>query len=202
MPERALAVLGPPFALLAAQGIANLFMRCPGGRLLAVAAWISCGIASALVSGMVFHLPAGHVPGRAPFGWLHTEVITPGEADAIALIDGGEVLAPASLPPLYGDIIVRLRPGTTTVFGQGTFNFYAGDMRELASAVQAFFATETSLSAREAFLETWRVDYVFCPEIHPVDAKTLAALDAMPQLEPLFGDGPLRLYRVHQRTMR
>ena len=194
MPERGMAVLGPPLAMAATLGLDRL--RSEKLRRGLVAVCVACGVCSAAVSMLHFHLPLAYTPGQGPFVWNHHEVITPNEAAVIAEIPGGEVVAPASAAPLYSDFIVHLRDGVMTPYGQATLNLSAQSMSAMAAEVLGFFDPATNEEARKVFVDRWCIGYVFCPETNPVAPETLSQFAQTPWLEPVVRVGECRLYAV------
>lgn len=204
MPERALALCGVPLALLAADGWHRLRvwsrLRGRGGRW--VAWWprvvVGAGLVSNAVAYLCFQGPLGQRPGEGAFAWTHSEMVWAEDAHLMDAVDGGTVLAPASPPPLLGDVVVHRRPGTRTVLGQPTLEFAGVNMLTRIQEVRAFF-DPASLGTdydHRAVAEAWCVDYVLCPQTHPVDARVLAHFRAQPWLEEVLGERDIALFRV------
>lgn len=198
MPERCMVLMGVPLAVLAAQGLELLRGQRPKLATGLVGAIVACGVCSLAVSSLCFQAPVGHTPGKGAFQWLHTEVMTPNEAALIDLIDSGIVLAPASSPPLYGDIVVARRPGVRTVFGQGTFAIGDRDMAALAGEVSRFFNPATAGKERAAFLGRYQVDFILCPETTPVASEAIYRIRAMNGVEETAAIGSATLFRVRR----
>jgi len=196
MPERCLVVLGPPMALLAAEGIQMLRLRFPKVAVAYTGLIVACGLCSIGVAALCFQGPLGHTPGKSPFGWVHSEIVLPEDIALIDRIDGGTVLAPASEPPLLGDVIVLRRPDARTVFGQPSLEFSRVNMLRMARDVQEFFHADTPDIVRLSFAMIWCVDYVYCPATRPVDPAVIAQFDRATWLERVDSEGGAVLYRV------
>lgn len=200
MPERCMVLLGVPLSVLAACGLQQLASGHPRRAYTLGGLCIGCGVVSIAVGAIFFQMPARYTPGRGPFQWLRHEVMTANEA---ALIDGlteGVLLAPASEPPLYGDLAVARNARLRTVYGQGTFAIGNRDMETVRDAVVRFFDPSTSENDRKSLVRAWRVDYVFCPEVRPVDPYVPAALSRCDWLEESGRAGAARLFRVRQNA--
>lgn len=196
LPEQGLVLLGPPLAILAAEGIAILRGRYPRAALACTGMILAGGLASLGVGALCFQGPLGHTPNQSPFGWVHSEVVLAEDRALLDRLEHGTVLAPASLPPLLGDVAVAQHPGLKTVFGQPTRAFGDTDMLGAAREVQRFFAPGATEMYRFLFIQDWCVDYVFCPATRPVDPGVVAALDALPWLERIAMAGDAVLFRV------
>ncbi len=198
MPERLMALLGVPLAVISAQGIAIMSRTAPRRAHALMALFMTCGVCSLLVAVLCYQAPLGHTPGHGPFRWVHSEIMSPADARLIEKIPQGTVLAPASLPPLFGDIIVRARPRTSTVFGQPSLEFSGVNMLKTGKAVQDFFAEDATPSARLDFVTKQEVDYVYCPDTRPVPAGVLDNLRQTPWLEETAQKGHGALFRVQR----
>lgn len=196
MPERCLVLLGPPLAMLLAEGLGMVRLRFPRVATVYTATIVVSGLVSLAVGVLCFQGPLGHTPVRSPFGWAHSEVVFADDLALINLLEHGRVLAPASAPPLLGDVAVAQQRGLTTVFGQPSLEF--GDVNMLATAleVQRFFSPAASDLFRTMFVMDWCVDFILCPATRPVDPSVMAAFDALPWLERIAEQGDAVLYRV------
>jgi len=192
MPERFLVLLGIPVAVLSAEGLHRMprvFSRAMLGVL------VMSGICSFTVAALCFQGPLGfHLKGA--FAWTHNEVMSPVDARLIQKIRGGRVLCPASVPPLFGDIVVHTRPKTRTLFGQATMDYSGIDMETMGRNVQRFFDSSTSDEERRAFVEKWCVDYVYCPETCPVNEDTLQQLRKASWLHEVAGENRAAVFMV------
>ncbi len=196
MPERCLIVLGVPMALLAAEGLQMMGKRLPRLTRGYVGTIIVFGLCSLGVSTLCFQGPLGHVPGVSPFGWAHSEVVLPEDVALIDRIDGGTALAPASEPPLMGDVVVVRRPNARTVFGQPSLEFSDVNMLQMARDVQEFFDPGTNEITRFIFVTSWCVDYVYCPATRPVAPEVIEQFRKSIWLEPVDAEGDALLFRV------
>lgn len=205
MPERTLAVCGVPLALLAARGLhqCRLSRRTAWRRYarLGFAALLFGGLLSNAVAAFYFQGPLGVQDFNEPFAWAHSEVMAPEDVHLIEAIDGGVVLAPASMPPLLGDVAVHRHPGLRTVFGQPSLEFAGTNMLTLIQQVQRFFdPAQLDAFDHQAAAATWCVDYILCPQTRPVAAETLAFFRAQPWLEEVMGERDIALFRVRQEV--
>jgi hypothetical protein len=214
MPERTLAVCAVPLALLTARGLHQRRLRdalfparnaTPFLRVYARHGFtilIAAGLLSNTVAALCFQGPLGYDAAPGPFAWVHSEVMASEDAHLIDAIESGVVLAPASLPPLLGDVVVHRRPGTRTVLGQPSLEFSGVLMAPLIQRVQQFYdpALLESFDHR-AQLDRWCVDYVLCPQTRPVDPATLSYFRAQPYLEEVLGERDIALFRVRQEAM-
>jgi len=197
MPERCLIVLGAPMALLAAEGLQSIRTRLPK-LTTAYTGWVVvCGLCSLGVSTLCFQGPLGHTPSTSPFGWVHSELVLPEDIALIDRIEGGTVLAPASEPPLLGDVIVVRRPLARTVFGQPSLEFSDVNMLTLARRVQEFYDPATSDVVRRAFVAGWCVDYIYCPATRPVAPEVIEQFNRTPWLIPVDWEGDAVIYLVN-----
>lgn len=196
MPERGLVLLGVPMAMLAAEGLGLVRSRFPRFAVAYGALVFVCGGASLAVSALCFQGPLGHTPGKSPFGWVHSEIV---RAEDLALIDQlreGTLLAPASLPPLMGDVAVARRPGLKTIFGQPSLEFGDLDMLSTAREIQQFFSPDGQDEFRTLFVQDWCVNFILCPATRPVDPSVVEHLSRLPWLERIAQEGDAVLFRV------
>lgn len=196
MPERGLVLLGLPMAMLAAEGLCMLRSRFPRMTASYTALILISGGLSLGVSSLCFQGPLGYTPGKSPFGWVHSEVVHPDDLKLIDFLNKGTLLAPASMPPLLGDVAVARRPELSTIFGQPSLEFGDLDMLSTAREVQQFFSPDTRDEFRLFFVQDWRVDFILCPATRPVDPLVVAHLTAMPWLEKIAQEGNAVLFRV------
>jgi hypothetical protein len=148
------------------------------------------------VSNLCFQGPLGYSPGKSPFGWVHSEVVCADDLSVIDQLSDGTLLAPASLPPLLGDVAVARRPGLKTLFGQPSLEFGDLDMLSTAREIQQFFSPDTGDEFRYLFVQDWCVNFILCPATRPVDPLVLAHLSALPWLERIGEQGDAVLFRV------
>lgn len=197
MPERCMVLLGVPLALLAALGLEEWKHRAPRFSRALLGLLLAGGLISGLVGVLVIQGPLGSAR-TGTFRWCHSESLARAEAEVIAHIDGGTVLAPASLPPLYSDIIVSLRPGVTTPLGQATLSLGDVNVLQMTEAIQRWFAPEGAEADRKALVDKYCIDYVFCPEWRPVAPETLAQFRQTPWLREVAQSGGAVLFRVNR----
>lgn len=196
MPERGLVLLGPALAILTAEGIGMIGARWPRAARLYIGGIVIAGAVSLGVGALCFQGPLGHTPGQPPFRFAHSEVVLPEDLALLDLVNGGTLLAPASLPPLIGDVAVARSAAIRTPFGQPTLEFGDVSMAGMAREIDRFFAPGISETYRAIFIRDWCVDFVLCPATHPVDPAVIEALDALPWLARIASEGDAVLYRV------
>ena len=193
MPERFLVLLGLPLAVLSAEGLARLRFRYPKRARMLFVSMLMCGCCSAAVATLCFQGPIGHAPGKPAFSWVHSESV---DAALIPVIDavpeGAVVLAPATLPPLLGDVIVHRRPGTRTLLGQPSLEFGGVDMLAMSKAIQRFYAEDTPMEMRRTFLQDWCVTHMLVFSESPL----ISVLDTTPWLTPIMRNKRAVLYAV------
>lgn len=173
LPERCLVVLGPPLALLAADGLARLERRRPAAARALAAAIVGCGLVSIWVTWAVAYGPLGYGTLQTRYPWTRNAFMAEEDARLLDTLEEGVVLAPAQGHPLFGDVVAQ-RPGMRTVFGIGTLDHSGQMMPDVRSRVARFFTPGTGEEERRALIEDWCVDYVFCPVTTPVADETLA----------------------------
>ena len=195
VPQRLIVFLPLPLAVAAARGIQRLHATRPYLARTLTVVMVTCGVCSIVVASACFQGPLGHRPGRGPFAWTHCELMSLADADALDCVDGGVVLTPVTWGPAMGDV-AAIRPNTSTVFGYGALNFT--DERHTASfeLLHAFFNDDTPEASRKKLVDDWCVDYVYCPDCHPVDEHVLAALRDTPWLSEVTRSGKAVLFRV------
>ena len=198
MPERVIAVLGLPLAAVSAEGLARIRTCRPAAASVLLSLMIGCGLCSIAVGALCLQGPLGQVPGAGPFQWTHSEIMSPVDERLIGKIEAGVVAAPASQPPLFGDIIVRRNPRTRTIFGQPSLEFGGINMLAMSRELQRFFRADAESAFRRTFLEQWCVDYVYCPETRPVDPAVLDQLAAAAGLQLVARESRAALFRVNR----
>lgn len=196
MPERGLALLGPPLAMLAAEGIALVRQRFPRLATGYTGLVVASGFVSVAVGALCFQGPLGYTPGRSPYGEFHSEVVLADDVKILDWLERGTLLAPASLPPLLGDVAVARSPELKTLFGQPSLEFGDVSMLDMAREIQFFYSREASDLFRAEFVDHWCIDFVFCPATRPVDPEVIEALKALPWLERIAQVGDAVLFRV------
>ncbi len=188
-PQRCMAMLGVPIALLAARGATRLHSHRPFVARAIVSTIIACGVTSVAVGSLCFQGPLFHEPGKDPFAWHHTEAMTETDASLLDALGAGVVLAPKPISD-----VIALRPGNSVLFGAATG--HADQLYEtMKEGVQRFFDPNTANEYRRVFLSEWCVDYVYCPDTFPVHPDTLAELIGMQELEVVGREGDAVLFR-------
>jgi hypothetical protein len=195
VPERLMIFLAVPLAVFAAHGI-QLIAKTHGRFAMAfVGVMIACGLCSIGVSSACFQGPLGHRPGKGPYGYAHCELMNETDARLIEKIDGGVVLAPVTYGPSFADVLA-IRPGVKVLFGFGSMNLGDLDPAESEKEARAFFDASSSDESRRALVERRCVNYVFCPDSHPLPEDMLRALRGTPWLQETARDGAGVLYKI------
>ena len=194
-PKRLMFLIGLPICIHSAEGLHRLETNHPRIARGLLAAFLACGACTIAVTALFFQGPLGRQAGEGPFAHLHAEVMSPADAEALSRLGPGVVLTPASAPPYFGDIIA-LRPGNSVVFAQGTLNFSDQPMADLGEHVGKFFNPAATDAFRRGFVEEWCVDYVYCPDRHPVDTAVLDALRSASWLEEIAQCGDAVVFKV------
>lgn len=196
MPERGLVLLGAPMAMLAAEGLCILRPRFPRVTMAYIGLMVGCGMISMGVAALSFQGPLGYVSGKSPFAWVHSEIVHRDDLKLIDMLDEGTLLAPASLPPLLGDVAVARRPAVKTVFGQPSLEFGDLDMLSTAREIQEFFSPDAREDFRMYFVQDWCVNFILCPATRPVDPRVVVQLAQLPWLQEVGQEGDAVLFRV------
>jgi hypothetical protein len=194
-PERVMIFLGLPIAILAALGIEEWRRTRPRMARLLLGTMIGCGICAIAVASACFQGVLGHRPGKGPYGYAHCELMNQADADALQSLPGGVVLTPVTYGPSFGDVLAQ-RPNTSVVFGFGSVNLSDRDQGASKADCRTFFAGTTSETVRKAIVDDWCVDYVYCPDSHPVDPDVVTTLQQTPWLEEVTRCGNAMLFRV------
>jgi len=180
-PQRLVVFLPLPLAVATARGIQRVQAGRPRLASALVAVMVACGLCSIAVASACFQGPLGHRPGHGPFAWTHCELMSEADAEVLEHLDKGVVLTPVTWGPALGDV-VTVRPNVATVFGYGTLNFTDKRHTDSFDLLHVFFDADTAEAARRKLVDDWCVDYVYCPDSHPVDADVIAALRNTPWL--------------------
>ena len=190
MPERLLVMLGAPLALLTAEVLGTFTAR---SRALAYAGLLSAGALSAVVGYGWFQGPLGNLRDGDYHITNPVEAMHPADANIIRRIPSGSVvLAPATLPPLFGDIIVLNVREARTPLGQPSLEFARTDMARRIDEVIRFYRNEID---QRALLRRWGVQYVYVP-------TTLNDFGELPKLDALLASGLLVEVARDERAAR
>jgi len=188
-PQRLLVLCGLPLAALAAYGLHG-WSTAP--RRAYLAATVAAGVLGIAFAWGVSHGPFFDTQARALLPWTRFAYLSEADSEAIALLEDGVVLTPSLGAPLYGDVIAA-HSRCSVVYGNGTLDFSGEDMSAVRRAVSDFYAPSASESDRRALLDSWRVRYILCPELAPVDPATRAALRAWPGARMVYESGEVLL---------
>lgn len=192
MPERGLILLGPPLALLSAQGLLQLGEAWPRMARIWLPATVASGLLAAAIASLFFQGPLGQRGAVRPFAWTHSELIAADTLAQIKQLPPGRYLAPATAPPLPGDVIVHNRADTRSVLGQPSLEFSGADMLESIKAIQSFYGEDMNDAERARLLREQCVDYVYWTANETPPEWTAA----VPWLERVQDGGGAALFRV------
>lgn len=191
-PQRIEVFLWLPLCAMSAVALEH--MGPPVVRRFFAALMITCGLCSIAVSALFFQGPLALRPHESPYAALHTEVMTAADASLIDTIGAGIVLA-----PIPASDIVALRRGNRVVFGTGSFNLSDRPYAPLEAQAKAFFSPTATDDDRRAFINTWCVDYIYCPDTWPVSPEVLRQLGNVSWIEKIAESGHGAVFRVPQR---
>jgi len=194
-PRRFMVILGLPLAVLTAAGLHRLRAKHPRLSAGLNGTILFCGTVSIVVTWTTVYGPLGASGVQQQFPWTHCAYISEADDRAIASLGEGVVLTPSLGSPLLGDVIA-CRTGNTVVYGNGTLDFSHQRMWEVRGLVADFYKPGASEAARRDLLEAWCVDYVYCPDIVPVDAAAVEELLQLPWLKEVFHEGQAVLFEV------
>jgi hypothetical protein len=196
VPQRLVAMIGFPICILTAQGIQRLRDTSPRHAKVLLATMLACGICSIAVASLFSQGPLWRKPGEGPFAYQHSESMTEADARVLARLGEGTVLAPYVPGPYFGDVIA-LMPNRRVIQGMGTLNFGDQPSLRMDRLTSQFFSTNPPEGFnREAFVDEWCVDYVYCPDTHPVDPAVIAELRRSSRFEVVASDEKAVLFSV------
>jgi hypothetical protein len=189
-PQRAMAMLGVPLALLAARRVHSLRLLHPKIAAGIVAVIVACGITSVVVGATCFQGPLFHKPGKRAFAWHHVESMTPNDAEVLTYLRPGVVLSTKQL-----NDVIALRPGNQVIFGAATG---LGDQgyETMEEGVGQFFSADATPEFRADYLGRWCIDFVFCPDTYPVASETVEQLYRMIELAVVVEAGNAVLFQT------
>lgn len=199
VPQRLLVLLALPFAIAVAEGLHRLRWAHPRAATGLTWAIVSCGVCSIAVASACFQGPLGHWPGCGPFAVTHCELATKADARLLDLAEGGVVLTPVTWGPAMGDVAAA-RPGTSTVFGYGSLNLLDRQYPDTFEALDTFFTEGMPAASRKKLVDDWSVDYVLCPDCHPVDENVIEQLRHTPWLSEVVQSGKGVLFSVDEAS--
>ena len=196
VPQRLVAMIGFPVCILTAQGMDRLRETSPRYAKALLGTMLACGVSCIAVASLFSQGPLWRKPGEGPFAYLHCESMTEADAHVLARLGEGTVLAPATPGPFFGDVIA-LMPGRRVIQGMGTLNFGAQPSLMMDRLTTQFYsAVLPGGFDRAAFVDEWCVDYVFCPDTHPVDPAVVEQLQTDPRFEAVAREDHAVLFRV------
>ncbi len=191
-PNRLSVLLMLPISMLSAQSLA----RMPAHRARAIAgAMLTCGTCSILVAAACFQGPLGHVPGRGPFAWAHSEVMSETDARLLDALGPGVVLTPYKDYPFFGDVI-SLRPGNRALIGDGALSLSDQPVSAMRRGVSRFFSADEDNVYREQFVRDWCVEYIYCPDTAPVAPEVTDQLHGSPRFHEVAAEGRGAVFSV------
>ena len=194
-PQRLMVFLGLPVAILSAKGLAQIAAARPRFAAALTAVIVACGVCSIAVGALCFQGPLGRVPGKGPFAYLHYETMTQTDAHMLDRLKEGVVVTPPWSPIAFGEI-VALRPNVSVVGSVGAMNISDQLFGPLQDQVNAFFDAHTPDGVRRDFARQWCLDYVYCPEMCPVDKDVAAQLRGADWLQEVASENRAALFEV------
>ena len=189
-PQRLMALMGIPLSVLSATALQAWAHRRPRLAQNYTQVVVACGLASIVAGTLFFQGPLGRTPGQGPYAYLHRETMTPADAALLNELNAGIVLAPAN----FSDVIA-LREDMRVIGGTGGTDLSDLMSTEIDREIARFFVADLEMD-RTKFLDTWCIDYVYCPDTWPVDRKTIQMLSTDPRLETLATINRGALFRV------
>ncbi|HIJ74023.1 MAG TPA: hypothetical protein HPP83_07970, partial [Candidatus Hydrogenedentes bacterium] len=148
-----------------------------------------------LVGSLFLQGPLGRVPGQGPFAYCHAEIMSEADARVLDALGKGVVLTPATPGPYFGDV-VALRKGNRVINGHGAMNLSDLDLLETEKETAQFFSSKSSEAFRRELVVKYCIDYVLCPDTHPVDDAVLSALYDIAWLAEVAQENKAVLFRV------
>lgn len=197
-PQRFMATLGIPMALLAAQGLSLMASRAPRASQAWLTATCIAGLLSMGLTWLGCYGPWGFDTVQRALPWTRFAYVS--EADQVLMSripEGSVVLTPATEAPLFGDILSQ-RPGMKVVYGNGSLDFSREDFADIREAVTRYYSPDATEQERQAFLRERCVTHVYCPDTAPVPAAIRDALRASPLLKPVGICGEGIVFEVRQ----
>lgn len=193
-PDRFIIVIGVPLAILGAAAIQRGLGCCPPIFRGLQGCIIGCGVLSLLVTWLVSYGPLGYHSLQQHYSWTRNAFMNQADADTLAHLEDGVVLAPSLGAPLMGDLAVM--QGNATVHGIGSVDYTRHIANDVRAQVADFYHPDTPNALREDLVEKWCVRYVYCPDTDPVDPTTVAQLRASEWLVEVAANGDAVLFAV------
>jgi len=192
-PQRFMATLGIPLALLAAEGLSLIASRTPRVSRAWFATTCIAGLLSMGVTWLGSYGPWGFDSVQRALPWTRFAYVS--EADQVLMSripEGSVVLTPATDAPLFGDILSQ-HPGVRVVYGNGSLDFSREDFAAIRTVTTRFYEPVATEQERQAFLRERCITHVYCPDTAPVPAATRDSLRASQLLKPvgICGEGIL-----------
>jgi len=197
-PDRFAIMIGVPLAILGAAAIERGVVRRPKLYRGLQCAIIVCGVLSIGVAWLVTYGPLGYRTLQDHYPWTRFAFMSQADADTLAALGEGVVLAPSDGAPIFGDIAV-LR-GNSTIYGIGIQDYARHEGPALRGVVAEFFHPDTPDASRKTKAEEWCVRYVYCPNTDPVAPETVAQLRACGWLTEVASNGEAVLFEVRLNT--
>ena len=194
-PQRLMVFYGVPLAMLSAYGLVILAERRRAWAWTLGGAMIVCGACSIAVGAFVFRGPLGPRPGETPYGESHAELMRTDDAACIQRVADGFFLAPLTTNPTFGDVVAARDP-RVKVFGVGSFGLSGLDYGMLEADVSRIYLLGTPESDRRAFLDRWKVDWVYVPATPAEFAPLAAEFHTYPWIEVVCTEGDATLFKV------
>lgn len=188
-PQRLEPLLWLPLCALCALA---LHACAPGLRTRLTVGLVAISLPSLLIALLVFQGPLGASGNEAPYGGQQPEFMTMHDAELIANLPEGRVLAPA--PAADAIALQRRQP---VVQGIGSFNLTDLPVAELSADAARFFAPDTLGEVRKSICRKYCVDWVYCPDTWPVDAGVLESFRGHAWMESVAQAGGGVVFRVN-----
>ncbi len=194
-PDRFIIVIGVPLAILGAAAIERGLLRQPRLYRALQRTIILCGVVSILVTWLVSYGPLGYHTLQQHYSWTRNAFMNQADADTLAHLKDGVVLAPSLGAPLMGDLAVM--QGNATVHGIGSVDYPRHVANDVRAQVADFYRPETPNAIRREMVEKWCVRYVYCPDTDPVAPETVAQLRASGWLREVAANEKAVLFEVN-----
>ena len=122
-------------------------------------------------------------------------VMTEPDARVLDTLGEGVVLTPSTPGPSFGDV-VALREGNRVINGHGAMNLSDLSLLEIDNEASRFYSPTASEAFRKELLAKYCIDYVFCPDTHPVDEAVFSAFSDIACLEEVAREDKAVLFEV------
>lgn len=190
-PQRLMVLLAIPMAMLTAEGVLRMNLKSPKLAWAMMGILVGGGVTSLVVGGLVYQGPYGPTMKPGDHGHLRAQAVGAIDDRLLAQIGEGVVLTPGS----FSDI-VSIIPGRRVLGGLGSADLSDQMSIVLQPRVDGFFEEGLEKSQREAFLEEWCVDYVYCPHAWAVGEDVLQDIAGLDGVTMVLEEGRGAVFRV------